>query len=463
MTIRELQDQCLKKTTSSVQLVEEALAKIDRLDPLYNAVAETTGDAIKMAQALDVERAHSGPRSLLHGIPILLKDNINTTDGLFTTAGSLALSDLNAPYEASLVKRLRKAGAIILGKTNLSEFAYFMHRPGMPSGYSSRKGQVLNPYGDLDPLGSSTGSAVAVALGYTPLAVGTETSGSLMAPAYHTSTVAIKPTVGLVSRYGVIPVSPVQDTPGPMARNVADAAILLEMMKGLDVDDEATMAVPSWSINYADAIHAPIKYKTVGFIEFENSPLSDDDARLKDELIALFEKEGVTVKSLVVPRTPLDVVDSMIIEFKNGIESYLQSVQGFTAMTSLKDIVNFNLKNKDTCLKYGQSLLEEANRIKTRLSDPEYLKIRQKVDAQAEAFTSLYEKEGCDALISFEWNAYGPALGHPSVVVAAKPLTDLNPRSMVFMGPKWSEALLIALAHHYEINTKRFVPPIKDL
>jgi len=230
-------------------------------------------------------------------------------------------------------------------------------------------------------------------------------------------------------------------------------------MKGLDVDDEATLNVPSWSINYAQAIHAPIKYKTVGFIEFEGSPLSEEDQKLKDELFDIFLKEGIQIKTFTVQRTPLDVVESMTIEFKNGLNDYLKSVKGSTAMTSLKDIIAFNLKNKDTCLKYGQSLLEEAEAIKLTLKSPAYLAIRKKVNEQARAFTSIYEKESLDAIVSFEWNAYGPALGHPSVVVPAKNLLDLKPKSMVFMGPSWSEETLIALAYLYEQKTHRFIAP----
>lgn len=459
MSIKKYHQQLKNKSLTSVALVEAALAAIDAHDGTVNAIAEISGDALKKAKELDVELKASGPRSMLHGIPILLKDNINTTDGLKTTAGSLALADLDAPYESSMVKNLRKAGAIILGKTNLSEFAYFMHRPDMPSGYSSRRGQVKNPYGDLDPLGSSTGSAVAVAAGYTPVTVGTETSGSLMAPAYQTSTVAIKPTVGLVSRYGIIPVSLVQDTAGPMARTVEDAAILLEYMKGLDVDDEATFKVPSWSINYANAIHAPIKYKTVGFLEYDDRPLSVEDQKLKDEFFDIFQKEGLTLKTIKVSRSPLDVIDSMTIEFKNGINDYLKSVKGFTKMQSLKDIIAFNLKHPDTCLKYGQSLLEEAEATKLTLKSPKYLEIREKVDQQARDFTRFYDRHGLDAVVSLEWNAYGPALGHPSVAVPAKSLTDLHPKSMIFMGPSWTEETLIALSYLYEQKTKRFVAP----
>ena len=458
MAVKALYDQLNQGTLTSVKLVEDALSAIDTYDVTLNAVAEINGDAMKEAKALDLERTHSGPRSKLHGIPVLLKDNINTSDGLLTTAGSLSLIDNHATYEATLVKKLRKAGAIILGKANLSEFAYFMHQKGMPSGYSSRAGQVVNPYGkDLDPLGSSTGSAVAVAAGYVPLAVGTETSGSLMAPAYHTSTVSIKPTVGLISRYGIIPVSYVQDTAGPMGRSVADCAIMLEVMKGLDVDDEATMPVPTWSDDYEKAIHGPLKGLTVGLLKDREFDAADD-ARVQ-ELTHLLESQGVTVKAIDFKPFPHDVYPAMLYEFKVSIQKYLDSVQPIQ-MKSLEDIIAFNEKHADVCLKYGQSILEAASALPGDLSHPDYLAARKKADDEAEQFASLYDTHGLDAIISFSWNSYGPALGLPSVVVPAKDLVqDLTPKSFVFMGPKWSESTLIALAHHYEINTQYFKPP----
>lgn len=458
MTVDALYEALNQGETTALKLVQDALKTMDALDGRLNAVAEITGDAILTAKALDEERTSSGPRSKLHGIPILLKDNINTTDGLLTTAGSLSLTDNHAPYEAPLVKKLRAAGAIILGKTNLSEFAYFMHQKDMPSGYSSRSGQVVNPYGEaLDPLGSSTGSAVAVAAGYVPLAVGTETSGSLMAPAYHTSTVAMKPTVGLVSRTGIIPISHVQDTAGPMGRSVADCAIMLEAMKGLDLEDAYTMPVPSWSINYASAIHRPLNGLKVGLLI--DHAFNEEEAALTEELTALLSAQGVGVRSIEFSPHAHDVYPALAHEFKIGINAYLKSIQP-VQMKTLSDIIAYNNAHADICLKYGQSILEAADQLSGELSDPDYIKARKKANDQAEIFASLYQAHGLDAIISLSWNSYGPALGHPSIVVPAKDLNqDLTPQSFVFMGPKWSEATLIALAHHYEISTQHAKPP----
>lgn len=458
MAVLALYDQLNQGTLTSVDLVQAALNAIETYDVTYNAIAEINGDAMKEAKALDAERARSGPRSKLHGIPVLLKDNINTTDGMATTAGSLALLDNHATYEATLVKKLRKAGAIILGKANLSEFAYFMHQKDMPSGYSSRAGQVVNPYGEaLDPLGSSTGSAVAVAAGYVPLTVGTETSGSLMAPAYHTSIVSIKPTVGLISRHGIIPVSHVQDTAGPMGQTVEDCAIMLEVMKGLDVDDAATLPVPTWSVDYGAAVHGNVKGLTVGILM--DHDLTEEEEALVHELTHIMETQGVSVKS--VPFTPFqhDVYPAMLHEFKVGINAYLKSVQPIQ-MQSLTDIIAYNQKHADVCLKYGQSVLEAADQLPGDLNDPDYLKARQHANEQAETFAALYDSHGLDAMISLSWNSYGPALGHPSIVVPAKDLNrDLNPKSFVFMGPAWCEETLIALAHLYETSTHHRKPP----
>lgn len=458
MAVQALYDQLNQGMLTSVKLVQDALSDIETHDVNYNAIAEISGDALKEAKALDAERAHSGPRSKLHGIPVLLKDNINTTDGMLTTAGSLALLDNHATYEATLVKKLRKAGAIILGKTNLSEFAYFMHQKDMPSGYSSRAGQVVNPYGKaLDPLGSSTGSAVAVAAGYVPLTVGTETSGSLMAPAYHTSTVSIKPTVGLISRHGIIPISHVQDTAGPMGLSVEDCAIMLEVMKGLDVDDPATLPVPTWAVDYQTAVHGPIKGLKVGILM--DHDLTDEEDALVQELTHVMETQGVIIKT--VPFTPFkhEVYPAMLHEFKVGMNAYLKSVQPIQ-MKRLSDIIAYNQKHADVCLKYGQSILEAADALPGDLTHPDYLKARENANEEAAQFAALYDTHALDAIISLSWNSYGPALGHPSIVVPAKDLNqDLTPKSFVFMGPKWREETLIALAHHYEISTQHRKPP----
>lgn len=455
MSVKSLQDAMQNGTLSSVQLVQRSLHQIDRFDGTLNAVAELNKDALKLAQASDEKRTLQGASSSLHGIPVLLKDNINTTDGLLTTAGSLALMDNHAPYEATLVTHLKAAGAIILGKTNLSEFAYFMHQKDMPSGYSSRSGQVVNPFGaSLDPLGSSTGSAVAVAAGYTPLAVGTETSGSLMAPSYHTSTVSIKPTVGVISRTGIIPISPVQDTAGPMGLSVEDCAMMLEALKGYDPADDAS--VKTDQVNYEAALNRSLDGLTLGLlIDHVLSPLEN---QCVEALKKTYANTGVTIKE--IPFTPheLPVYDALKIEFKEALNAYLKSVQPIQ-MTTLKDIIAFNRAHEATCLKYGQSILEAAEAIPYGCEDPAYQTIRHTVTQAANVFAKLYQTHHLDAMVSLNWNAYGPALGHPSIVVPAKDLGDLTPKSFVFMGPSFSDETLIALAHHYDRLTHAFKPP----
>ena len=413
-------------------------------------------DAIKEARLRDKERINSGRRSLLDGVPVLVKDNIDVAH-MPNTAGSLALVKNIPKRDATLIKNLKEAGAIILGKTNLSEFAYFMHQKKMPSGYSSRGGQVINPFGKkLDPLGSSTGSAVAALLGYTPLTVGTETSGSLMAPAAHTSTVAIKPTVGLISRQGIIPISHVQDTAGPMGLSVEDCAIGLEAMKGLDALDEATLNVPSWSINYHKAIQNNIKGLKVGFLM--KKPLKDPFKKIKERFFHLFHEAGVNIEEVPFKDFKLSKLETCLkYEFNVGINDYLKQSNSSNPVNSLEKIIDFNLKNKKTCLKYGQSLLIDASKLSQDLNDPIYLSARKKTKEELHDYQELYQTY--DVLLSFDWNAYGPALGHPSIAVPAKSLRDLNVGSLIFMGPAYSEERLIALAHYFEKNTKAFEPP----
>src|SRR6266581_1343062 len=241
----ELQSAMQDGRLTSARLTDRFLQRVeayDRSGPRLNAVLEVNPQAREIAEALDRERASGGIRGPLHGIPLFLKDNIATAERLHTSAGSLALKDCIAPCDAFLVARLREAGAVLLGKTNMTEWANFM-TTGMPAGYSSRGGQVINPYGtDLGPGGSSSGSAVAVAAGFCTVAVGTETSGSILAPANQNAVVGIKPTVGLVSRSGIIPIAASQDTAGPLARTVADAAALLGVLAGADPGDRATRA-----------------------------------------------------------------------------------------------------------------------------------------------------------------------------------------------------------------------------
>jgi len=244
LAIGELQERMARGELTARALAEMFLERVEKLDkqgPAINSVIEVNPDAAQIADMLDAERQERGPRGPLHGIPVMLKDNIDTGDRMTTTAGSLALAGSIAPRDAFVVQRLREAGAVILAKTNLSEWANF--RSGhSSSGWSSRGGQTRNPYAlDRNPCGSSSGSAVAVAAGLCPIAIGTETDGSVICPAHANGIVGIKPTLGLVGRSGIVPIAHSQDTAGPMGRTVADAAILLSALAGIDPRDPLTM------------------------------------------------------------------------------------------------------------------------------------------------------------------------------------------------------------------------------
>ncbi len=445
---------------TSVDLVNMYLSQIKLLDSSLNAVAELNPDALSIAQVLDEERKIRGPRSLLHGIPILIKDNINTKDQMHTTANSFALADLITPYEATIVTKLVQAGVIILGKANLSEFAYFMSYDKMPSGYGSRNGQVKNPYNEkIDPLGSSTGSAVAVAANMIPIAIGTETNGSLMAPAYQNSIVSIKPTFGLVSRYGIIPISETQDTAGPMAKSVEDCALLLSLMVGYDEKDPYTSNARKINLDLVGAAQKSVIGSKVVILNFSNHPYKDEEIKVLNEAKLKLKENGLTVEEITIKSNPMKNDDSLLYEFKNSLNAYLKTVQGHTKIKSLTDIINFNLKYPEKCLKYGQSILIAADKTTGDLNDPIYLEIRKSLLTEANRLEDLMQEKGIDALISTTWTSYAPIAGNPSICVPAKALVDLNPISIVFVGKKWSDEKLISIAHTYEKSTHHRIPP----
>ncbi|PKK97377.1 MAG: amidase [Tenericutes bacterium HGW-Tenericutes-3] len=459
-TLRELIDGLNKGSWSSVDLVNMYLDQIKKYDGYLNSVAEVNPDALKIAKALDQEKKEKGPRSLLHGIPILIKDNINTHDEMHTTASSESLSDLKAPYDATIIKKLRDAGAIILGKTNLSEFAYFMSYDKMPSGYGSRNGQVINPYHkDIDPLGSSTGSAVAVAANLICISIGTETNGSLMAPAYKNSIVSIKPTFGLVSRYGIIPISETQDTAGPMARNVADCAILLDFLVGTDTNDSYTKHADSHKQDLKNAYLKSSKGKKAGVLYFSNFAYSEEENAILEDSIIKLKAEGLHVEKITIESHPMKNDESLLYEFKNNLNAYLKTVSSNTKMKSLADIIQFNLENPEKRLKYGQSILVASEKTSGDLNDPVYLEIRKKLLSEANRLQSIMEEKALDCLISTKWTSYAPIAGNPSICVPAKALTDLVPRSLVFVGKKFDDQTLISIAHCYEQATQYRIPP----
>lgn len=462
-SLLEMMEGLQNRTWTSVDLVDMYLDRIydiDQKGPALNAIAEINPDVYEIAHEMDRIRETHGPNTMMHGIPVVIKDNINTHDKMHTTANSLALADLYAPYEATLVKKLRDAGIIILGKANLSEFAYFMGDEKMPSGYGSRNGQVKSPYhDDLDPLGSSTGSAVAVAANMIPVSIGTETNGSLTAPAQNNSVVAIKPTLGMVSRTGIIPVSHLQDTAGPMARTVIDAAILLQYMYGRDKSDLMTYQTPKKNYNFVSAYKKTVEGKTIGFLRWTNDEYDDEEKAILDEAWETFRNKKAKVKNVYLESKPIPNHQSLIYEFKADLNHYLSTIRGHTSMHSLSDIISFNKKHKEDCLKYNQAIFEAAEKTSGTLIEPEYRKIRKNVVKEAMKMDDLLYDEELDAIVMPRRTSHAPVAGNPIVSVPAKALNDLKPRSLCFVGKRWDDETLINIAYHYETSTKHRIKP----
>ncbi|HEU5139238.1 MAG TPA: amidase family protein, partial [Bacillales bacterium] len=365
LTIEEIQDRMAEGKLSSRELVLmyfERIAAYNRQGPSINAVLEINPDALHIAEALDLERELHGPRGQLHGIPVLLKDNIDTGDKLHTSAGSLALAESYAAKDSFVAEKLREAGAILLGKTNLTEWANFM-AADMPNGFSSRGGQVLNPYGpgEFDVGGSSSGSGAAVAANFTVVAIGTETSGSILSPSSENSIVGIKPTVGLISRTGIIPISHSQDTAGPMARTVQDAATLLTALTGEDKSDPATFTRKGQTHrDYTEFLdenglkEARIGVVRKGFLDDLELP---QQKLMEAAIEKMTEKGAEMVDPIHIPTANEEWdLNVLIHEFKAGLNAYLKGLEpGFPR--SLKEVIEYNLDHAESALKYGQSIL----------------------------------------------------------------------------------------------------------
>lgn len=380
-SIVELQALVTDGATSAQALVRTYLGRIDAIDragPTLRAVLETNPDALAIAAELDAERRRTGPRGPLHGIPILIKDNVDTGDALTTTAGSLALEGHRAARDATLVARLREAGAIVLGKANLSEWANFRSTRSS-SGWSSRGGQTRNPYAlDRTPGGSSSGSAVAVAAGLCAAAIGTETDGSITAPASLVGVVGFKPTVGLVSRAGIVPISASQDTPGPMARTVADAVLVLEAIAGSDPNDPATATARTPGALAAlegrtdlRGVRLGVPRACVGIHEAADAVA----ARAFDLLRGLGAEvvEGVELGD----RAALAAAERTVLlaEFKAGLNAYLRD-HPTAPVRDLEEVVAFNRRHADRVMPYFGQELHEAAQQAPDLDDPTYLEAR---------------------------------------------------------------------------------------
>jgi len=469
-----------------VHLYLARIQTIDRSGPTLRSVQETNPDAIAIARALDEERRAKRMRGPLHGIPILLKDNIATADKMETTAGALALVGARPREDSTIAQRLRQAGAIILGKASMSEWAYFKSTPGS-SGWSARSGQARNPYVlNRTPCGSSSGSAIAVAANLVTVSIGTETDGSIVCPAGVNGVVGIKPTVGLTSRAGVIPISVTQDTIGPFGRSVADAATVLGALVGVDPRDPATQASAGRSqtdyVKYLDINGlrgARIGVPRDGY--FGYSPKAD--AVINQAIEALRAGGAVIVDPVKIPnfdRTTLNAAEITVLlyEFKTGVNAYLASVAPGAQVRTLDDIIQFNKRSpRDNLPFFGQELLERAQ-AKGDLTEAEYLEALEKCRRLAgkEGFDAIMDEQNLDALIAPTttpaWpvdlvngdqfrgsSAKSAALaGYPLVSVPAGAAMGL-PVGITFMGRAWSEPTLIKLAYAFEQATKARRPP----
>jgi amidase len=460
----------------------DRIRTIDKQGPAINAIIEINLDAPRIADALDAERKAKGPRGPLHGIPVLIKDNIGTADRMMTTAGSLALLDFVPTRDSAVARRLRGAGAVILGKTNLSEWANFRSSHSS-SGWSGRGGQTRNPYVlDRNPCGSSSGSGAAAAANLAAITIGSETDGSIVCPSSMNGVVGIKPTVGLVSRAGIIPISHSQDTAGPICRTVADAAALLTAIAGADTDDAATRSPARKAFaDYTKFLdRGGLRGARIGVVRklFE---VADNVAPVMKAALDAMKSAGAVLIDPVAIETLGKFDDSELLvlqyEFKADLNAYFAQFPN-APVHSLKEIIEFNEKNRDRELFYfGQDILEQSEK-KGPLTDKVYVDALAKNHrmARQDGIDAVMDKHKLDALVA---PTAGPAwpidlvdgdhdtggsstppavAGYPNINVPAGFVFGL-PVGISFFGRAWSEPTLIKIAYAFEQTVQARKPP----
>lgn len=486
ITIADLQSGMSSGKYTAHSITQKYLDKIgviDKKGPALNSIIEINPDALAIADALDKERKAKGPRGLMHGIPVLIKDNIDTADRMATTAGSLALVGSKPPGDSFVVRQLRAAGAIILGKTNLSEWAN-IRASRSTSGWSGRGGLTKNPYAlDRNCSGSSSGTGASIAASLCTVGVGTETDGSVVSPSSINGLVGIKPTVGLISRTGIIPISHTQDTAGPMTRTVRDAAILLGALAGIDPEDAATEESRSFSsTDYTQFLNAKgLQGARLGVVR-RYFGFHDDVDALMNEAFDVLKKNG----AIIVDPADSDALgqlgeaEGMVLQYdlKTDLNAYLARLGPTAPVHSLKEIIEFNERNKKAELQYfGQDTFIKAE-ARGPLTDKEYIDARAKNLrlSRAEGIDAIMDKFHLDALIapteSPAWvsdlvtgdhflcssSTAAAVAGYPHVTVPAGFIFGL-PVGISFFGRAWSEPTLIRIAYAYEQATKHRKAP----
>ena len=486
-TIISLREKLASGKYTSEQLVQLYLMRIEAIDKngaQLNSVIEINPDAVAIAVTMDNEMKAGKSRGPLHGIPVLIKDNIDTADKMQTTAGSLAMVGNIASKDAFVVKKLREAGAIIIGKTNLSEWANFRSTQSC-SGWSSRGGQTKNPYIlDHNPCGSSAGSGAAVSANLCVVAVGTETDGSIVCPASVNGIVGIKPTVGLVSRSGIIPISKTQDTAGPMARTVTDAAILLGVIAAIDPDDDVTLEsngkgqrdyMTFLDINALKGKRIGIEKKPQGNNKYINALLEDAINLIKKQGAIIIEIDYID-KINALGQAEFEVLQ---YEFKDGLNSYLATANA--KVKNLKAVIDFNTANEDKAMPYFKQETLESSNAKKGLDDKKYAEaLTASFTGSKEILDAVFKNNKLDAICGItmgpacsidvmygdRWGGYSltspaAASGYPHITVPCGQVYDL-PVGFSFYGTPYTEGDLIGLGYAYEqASKKRLKPSLK--
>jgi len=468
-------------------ITEQYLARIDAIDkagPTINSVIELNPDALRIADQLDIERRERGPRGPLHGIPVLVKDNLDSGDQMRTTAGSLALADTRAPRDSTVVANLRRAGAVLLGKTNLSEWANY-RSTSSTSGWSGRGGLTRNPYVlDRNACGSSSGSGAAGAANLATVTIGTETDGSITCPASICALVGIKPTVGLVSRAGIIPISATQDSAGPMCRSVADAALVLEAIQGVDPRDLATRRSEgrAGGTPYADQLRrGTLKGARLGVAHQGFGLPASVEPVLAEAIAALKGLGAVIVDPAEIPNVEKLGDPEIVVldfEFKAGMADYLASRGQASGVRGLADLIAFNIANRDREMPwFGQEIFERAEK-KGPLTDPAYRNAlaRCRQLSRGLGIDAVMTRHRLDALIAitagptwptdlvngdrYTGGATSPAAvaGYPHITVPAGWVHGL-PIGLSFFGRAWSEGKLVGMSYDFEQEVKARVGP----
>ncbi|MCB0489492.1 MAG: amidase [Cyclobacteriaceae bacterium] len=483
-TIRQLQEGYSNEKFTIEEVVQSYLDRIAAIDdsgPQLNSVIQVNPDAIEIARQLDEELKNGKSRGSMHGVPVLLKDNIDTHDKMETTAGSRALLGSHPLQDSYVARKLREAGAVIIGKANLSEWANFRGQMSS-SGWSGVGGQTKNPY-DLsrNPCGSSSGSGASVSANLTMIAIGTETNGSIVCPSNNNGIVGIKPTVGLVSRSGIIPISFTQDTAGPMARSVTDAAICLNALVGIDSSDSKTLESDrKQEEDYTSFLKADgLKGKRIGLYKAPYGRNFKVDA-VMDAAVEYIKSQGaevVEIEEIGANEVGQYSLEIMLFEYKDGLNKYFQSLGPNSSIKSVEDLIAFNKSDSIELERYNQKFLEMAQE-KTSLESEEYKETLMKMlkGIRQEGIDKVMNENKLDAIMaptgapawrtdrtngdSFHISSSSPAAraGYPNITVPMGVIEGL-PVGISFFGRAWSEGVLLEIAFAYEQGTKHRIVP----